>query len=562
MPFSLKQYAISWASISLALSLLLSACSPGVNAGFETSTLPPPTIQAAPTSTDPPLPVPLSPLPASISIAPDLPENLVKALTMPDNLIVSQTPADASLQLVIGSENPVSNWVYALAAPFPTLTDSVSSKDLLAFWKGEPAGNFPAQKILITPNTRRVLELLWGAAGTNIVSVTSSAQMLEKAWQARDLWAILPFEEIESRWKIISIDGQSPIRKDFDLHNYPLNVFISLQGDPAVLSAVLEKYGPASQKPFVPGSNRDSNRLTTVVLTGVTALVRGTASMMELKGMTYPAQDIGGILRQADITHISNEIPFSPKCPMPYQLENNLVFCSRPQYIELLRDVGTDVVELTGDHFQDWGSDAMLYTLDMYRQEGWEYYGGGVNLADARRPALFEYNHNKIAFLGCNAKEPGYAGASTDQPGAGHCDLDQMQQEIKSVVSQGYLPIVTFQHLEYYAYTANPILKADFESVAKAGAIIVSGSQAHQPHAIEFLNNSFLHYGLGNLFFDQIVEGIPTRQAFIDRHVFYDGRYINTELITIWFVDLARARLMTEEERQNLLAIIFNASGW
>jgi poly-gamma-glutamate capsule biosynthesis protein CapA/YwtB (metallophosphatase superfamily) len=36
--------------------------------------------------------------------------------------------------------------------------------------------------------------------------------------------------------------------------------------------------------------------------------------------------------------------------------------------------------------------------------------------------------------------------------------------------------------------------------------VIVSGSQAHQPHGFEFYNGSLIHYGLGNLFFDQYNE--------------------------------------------------------
>ena len=56
------------------------------------------------------------------------------------------------------------------------------------------------------------------------------------------------------------------------------------------------------------------------MLTGVTALVRGTASLMEGQGMTYPAQEIGDWLREADILHISNEVPFAENCPQPYQL--------------------------------------------------------------------------------------------------------------------------------------------------------------------------------------------------------------------------------------------------
>ena len=54
------------------------------------------------------------------------------------------------------------------------------------------------------------------------------------------------------------------------------------------------------------------------MVTGVTALVGGTAFLMEQNGMTYPAIDIGDLLRSADILHISNEVAFSPKCPADF----------------------------------------------------------------------------------------------------------------------------------------------------------------------------------------------------------------------------------------------------
>jgi poly-gamma-glutamate synthesis protein (capsule biosynthesis protein) len=97
-----------------------------------------------------------------------------------------------------------------------------------------------------------------------------------------------------------------------------------------------------------------------------------------------------------------------------------------------------------------------------------------------------------------------------------------------------------------------------------AGAAIVSGDQAHQPHGFSFQNGSYIHYGLGNLFFDQFhyCPNYACDDAFIDRHVFYDGQYISTELITLRFVDFAKPRLMTPEERAHLLEIVFKASGW
>jgi poly-gamma-glutamate capsule biosynthesis protein CapA/YwtB (metallophosphatase superfamily) len=102
----------------------------------------------------------------------------------------------------------------------------------------------------------------------------------------------------------------------------------------------------------------------------------------------------------------------------------------------------------------------------------------------------------------------------------------------------------------------------DFERVAQAGAVIVSGSQGHLPQAMAFHAGAFLHYGLGNLLFDQWSLGAPFDQAFIDRHIFYAGRHLSTELLTLRFEDFARSRPMTPEERRALLETVFSASGW
>ena len=254
-------------------------------------------------------------------------------------------------------------------------------------------------------------------------------------------------------------------------------------------------------------------------------------------------------------------MPFAEGCPYPNPVQADVRFCSDPRYIALLEDVGTDIVELTGDHFQDWGNAAMLYTLELYREREWPYYGGGENQEDARRPALIVHNGNRLAFIGCNGKGGGFAQAGPDHPGAVVCG-DWMPVEIARLRAEGYLPIATFQHFEYYTYQAQPNQTRDFRSMAEAGAVIVSGSQAHQPQALEFHDGALIHYGLGNLFFDQYEVSQATRQAFIDRHVFYDGRHLSTELLPILFEDYARARPMNAEERIELLSAVFGASGW
>ncbi len=525
-------------------------------AAGETDSVTPPvgttTRNALPTETPPP---------PTLWVAPYLPVAFTQQLNVPKELQQVGSPEQASLRLEVGSDHPVSHWVFTLVAPFPTLTNSVLADSVQHFWQKGSAAGFSANELLVSPQALDLFTQLWGPPSTHVRSLPED-RLLDTAWADQTSWALVPFEALQPKWKVIEVGGQSPIRKDFDPGKYTLNIPISLDGISPMVEAVRSQYGAGSPKAMAPITNRDPNQLTTVVMTGVTALVRATAVMMELKGMTYPGLDIRDIMRGADIAHVSNEIPFTPKCPAPGDRVSNLVFCSKPGYIELLEDIGTDVVELTGDHFQDWGADAMLYTLDMYKERGWQYYGGGANLDDARKPLLIENNGNKIAFLGCNAKSPGYAAASATSPGAYHCDMNYMTSEVKKLRAEGYLPIVTFQHEEVWTYEASPALQPDFRAVAEAGAVIVSGSQAHQPQAMEFDEGAFVHYGLGNLFFDQYYEGLPNRQAFIDRHVFYGGRYISTELLSIMFIDYARPRPMTAPERLDLLTTIFDVSGW
>jgi len=487
---------------------------------------------------------------------PRLPSGLRAALISSPDLALTPAPEGAALALAPGGERPITSWTYAVAAPFSTIDDETSVDQVIRLWRGEGRGI-----LLVDESTLYVFTELWGAPSPETVQLTASENLVQAAWKT-NAWALLPFEALEARWKTLTVDGQSPLRKDFDLGAYPLSVPFSLYGNPPVVDAVLAAHAPGSPDALLPASNRDPARLTTVAMTGVTALVRATAFTMEQRGVNYPGKDVAELLRSADITHVSNEVPFAEDCPAPNPMQEGMIFCSDPRYIGLLEDIGTDVVELTGDHFKDWGTGAMLYTLDLYRERGWGTYGGGASLGEARQAYLIEHNGNRLAFIGCNGKGAGFAGAGKKQPGAAPCAMDWLEKEIRRLREEGYLPIVTFQHLEEYSYKPSERMQRDFQAAAEAGALVISGSQAHQPQAFEFRGDALVHYGLGNLFFDQFDVSQACRQAFIDRHVFYNGRYIGAELETLLFVDYARPRFMTEAERQDLLQTIFKASGW
>lgn len=457
--------------------------------------------------------------------------------------------AGASLILDLEPTQPTISWVYALAGPFPTLRDGVSFEELQRAWRGESL--FNGHPLLMDPSTRLAFTAKWGEAGAGAVAEVTEDSLLAQAWE-QGAFAILPFEALEPRWKVLAIDGQSPIQKSFDLERYPLQIGFRLSGAQAQAIAL-------------PSTNREPEKLTTLVLTGVTALVRATAYRMEQKGILYPGEAIGNWLREADLAHINNEVPFFSKCPPPNPNQKLLIFCSHPRYIDLFLDLGIDLIELSGDHFDNYGRVAMEETLALYRQKGLVYYGGGSNLKEALQPLLLEHNRNRLAFIGCNVKE-GYAKATETSPGAAPCLWENLTQTIRHLREQGFLVVMTFQHQECYAPVPCYGMPEDFHMVAEAGAIIVSGSQAHFPQRMEFYSGAFIHYGLGNLFFDQDerTSDLPpgVRNEFLDRHVFYNGQHISTELLTAILEDFARPRPMTPEERRSFLESYFRISGW
>jgi poly-gamma-glutamate synthesis protein (capsule biosynthesis protein) len=80
---------------------------------------------------------------------------------------------------------------------------------------------------------------------------------------------------------------------------------------------------------------------------------------------------------------------------------------------------------------------------------------------------------------------------------------------------------------------------------------------------MEFHSDAFIHYGLGNLFFDQMdVPTKGTRLEFADRYIVYDGRVISLQLLTLRLEDFSRPRFMTVTERAKLLLNYFILSGW
>jgi hypothetical protein len=500
-------------------------------------------------------PATATPAPIRLWLSPALPEALRQPLlalqTAGDRTVVFvASPEEADVRAEPVSDSPSAVWVYAVGVPFPTVRDGITLDELQALWGGAEGA---WTRVVVRPEDAAAVRSLLGASGYTVWEEVSG-QLAEWTWQQPGALAILPFERLDPRLKVLTLANQSPLWKSFDPAAYPLSVGFGFTGTDEAVSRIRSAV-------TWPASNRDPSRLTVLMMTGVTALTRATAWKMDQKGIEYPAARIGDWLRDADILHVSNEVAFSETCPKADPAQSSLRFCSQPQQIALLESIGVDVVELTGNHVMDWGADALLYTLDEYRRRGWQDFGGGANLEDSLQPALFEHNGNRVALLGCNPAGPPTAWATADHPGAAPCEYARLFADAARLRQEGYVVVFTFQWAESYRPTPVGAQVDGFRAAAAAGAAIVSGSQAHQPQSFEFYEGSFIHYGPGNLFFDQMAN-TAVRQEFLDRYVIYDGRHLSTELLTAFLEDFAQPRPMTPDERAEFLAAMFTASGW
>lgn len=426
---------------------------------------------------------------------------------------------------------------HSIACPFFTVTDNISWDELTALLESDEDQDGDADK---------EIRELW-VSSESAADLTDILGEYSEKKIADDAREKIRISERGVSCAIIPLDKADPTMK-----------LIQMEKSPFPWDSVYDPFHDVFAVP-ASDSNFDRNRVTTVLLTGTSAFARTVAYKMSVNGTLYPAEMIHSVFDASDITHISNEAVIWSLCPEPRRDNVSIQLCAGADTPEIFDYLGIDVIELTGNHLRDYDWKPFSQMLDLFDQKGYAWYGAGRNAEEAAKPLFIEHNGNRFVFLGCNCAGPDHVYADEKFPGVRHCDFDQMEAQIRDYSEKGYLVIVTLQYYEIYSRKPSDMQARDFRRLSEAGAVVVSGSQAHYPQIMVPAADRFIHYGLGNLFFDQMdvpVKG--TRQEFLDRYVFYDGRLLNVQLISALLTDYSRPRLMQPAERESFLKDIFS----
>ncbi len=410
-------------------------------------------------------------------------------------------------------------------------------------------------------------ELVKQEYGREATLLMSYSELVSKVEESDNNIGLVEFSDLDFRVKILETE------EGYYLDNRNAGIEIKFYAqlsenvDDFILSVLSENIDIGTE-------GWDEEKLTKVNMGGVVAIARSLAARMDqVEDYAYPAKEIGSFLADADLTHVSNEVSFVEGC----SVYGGMRFCSKPEYIETLKKSGVDIVELTGNHNNDFGSEYNKNTIETYTSLGMRYFGGGLDSEDASKILYEEVNGSTIAFVGYNYYDTmlgTLALAGTERAGANSYSVEKLRRDVAEANEKADVVIVTFQFQECWSYPDTdviyppcyrPVAVPDQEGVFKQaidfGADIVVGTQAHQPQTYELYGDGIIFYGLGNLYFDQI-NWIGTRQGLVLSHYFYDGKYIQTKVTPILLGSDFIPRVANEEQSALLMELLKDARNW
>ena len=242
---------------------------------------------------------------------------------------------------------------------FSSLLEGISLAELRDVWTG--SGSSPGfNTIYPSQDALDDLTAILGTPGP-AVKPQSADQVSAAVWGDPMSIGIVPFDRLNVRLRALRLDGLSAVDNRLDQAKWPLAARAWLARRRRPGKKLWPRWQAASP------SATATPKLTVLIDTGVTAIARGGAQSSRSGDNGFLARVVGPELAAADLTIISNEIPFVEGCKVN-TTRNNIILCSKPEYFENLALSGVDAVGLTGNHMNDFGHENDLASLALYAE--------------------------------------------------------------------------------------------------------------------------------------------------------------------------------------------------
>jgi len=264
------------------------------------------------------------------------------------------------------------------------------------------------------------------------------------------------------------------------------------------------------------------------------------------------------MMKDADIMCINNEFTYSTG---GIPLNKTYTFRAHPSRVEILKELGVDIVSLANNHSYDYGEQSLIDTMTTLKQAGILYYGAGHDLDEAMTPVYFEIEGKIIAYVAASRAEKNKMTpqATEDAPGILRCyDTDLFVQAIKEAKEKSDYVIAYVHWGTEFTYELEKVQLTTGKEYLDAGADAVIGAHPHCLQGIEYYAGKPIIYSLGNFWFN----GQTVDTMLLNIH-FYDDN--TEELIELEIVPAIQANnkttIVTEQlEKERIYSFLEDIS--
>ena len=216
---------------------------------------------------------------------------------------------------------------------------------------------------------------------------------------------------------------------------------------------------------------------------------------------------VADVLNRADIALVNLECPFTERGVM---IPKNFNFRARPELIEILKAGGIDVVTLANNHTMDYGVIGMEDTFRTLTEANIEYFGAGMTLGQARKPAIVERQGVTIGFLGyyfqtaADMLESRALFATNTTAGVAGCYVDprciqrQVTEDVSALVPKVDVVIPYFHWGKEGSTVVQEYQIRLAHLCIDLGCKAVLGAHPHRFQAVEVYRDAPIFYSLGN----------------------------------------------------------------
>ena len=209
----------------------------------------------------------------------------------------------------------------------------------------------------------------------------------------------------------------------------------------------------------------------------------------------WPFHRLADLIDEADVFMLNCENPITDH--MDPQ-DKQFAFQMDPRLIEAFTLGGVDIVTLANNHIMDHGPEGLADTLAILDANNIAHVGAGMDLKEARRPAIMNIGGMKTAFLAYG----NYSPAEADKPGIAYRYPSHIRWDVRKAKEGGADIIVVNFHWgeELEPEPTERDRKLAYLAI-DSGADIVVGHHPHVVQPVEVYKGKVIAFSLSNFIF-------------------------------------------------------------